>query len=89
MLHIPYYFYTTINNFKIYKELCEDKYILEYKENNSITCIHFYFDYDDSIVMPLIYKNGHNYRTYRYIKKYAENEKIMNAIKRLLQYLNE
>lgn len=68
----------------MYKKLMwlpvNDKYILVYELkgcNRYIfhfdnTDIYFGFDYDNSLYVPMVCKNGRTYRNYRYIKKYAE-----------------
>lgn len=77
MKTVKYNFYTEVNNAKVYRELLGDKYVFEIKEDGKIVSIHFYFDPLGNLIIDNVYKNMRNYNTYRYIKKYAENESLI------------
>lgn len=77
MKTIPYYFDKEIKGAKVYRELLGDKYVAEIKEDGKIVSIHFYFDPLGNLIIDNVYKNMRNYNTYRYIKKYAENESLI------------
>lgn len=77
---IPYHFYKEVDGMKVYKELLDDKYTIEFKENGRTTSILFYFDYNGDLIIANVYKNMTNYKSYRYIKKYAEDEVLINAM---------
>lgn len=77
MKTVKYNFYTEVNNAKVYRELLGDKYVVEIKEDGNIVSIHFYFDPLGNLIIDNVYKNMRNYNTYRYIKKYAENESLI------------
>lgn len=83
MKSVIYNFYKEIDGTKIYRELLSDKYIIEIPENGRIVCIHFYFDYNGDLIIDNVYKNMRNYKTYRYIKKYAENKVLVNTMMKL------
>lgn len=80
---ITYNFYKEIDGMKVYKELLGYKYTIEFKENGKIISIHFYFDYNGDLIIDNVYKNMRNYKTYRYIKKYAENKELITAMMKL------
>lgn len=80
---ITYNFYKKIDGMKVYKELLGYKYTIEFKENGKIISIHFYFDYNGDLIIDNVYKNMRNYKTYRYIKKYAENKELITAMMKL------
>lgn len=79
-MSITYNLYTIIDGMKIYKRLLEDKYIIEFSEDGKTTTLHFYFDYNGDLIIDNVYKNMRNYKTYRHIKKYAENKLLINAM---------
>lgn len=80
---ITYNFYKEVDGMKVYKELLGYKYTIEFKENGKIISIHFYFDYNGDLIIDNVYKNMRNYKTYRYIKKYAENKELITAMMKL------
>lgn len=80
---ITYNFDKEIDGMKVYKELLGYKYTIEFKENGKIISIHFYFDYNGDLIIDNVYKNMRNYKTYRYIKKYAENKELITAMMKL------
>ena len=80
---ITYNFYKEVDGMKVYKELLGDNYSIELKEDGKIICIHFYFDPLGNLIIDNVYKNMRNYKTYRYIKKYAENKTLINAMMKL------
>lgn len=77
---IPYHFYKEVDGMKVYRELLGDKYTIEFYENGRIVSIHFYFDHNGDLIINNVYKNMTNYKSYRYIKKYAENETLIKAM---------
>lgn len=77
---VPYHFYKSIDEAKVYRELLGKGYVIEIKENGRIVSIHFYFDPNGNLIIDNIYKNMTNYQSYRYIKKYAENKALINMI---------
>ena len=77
---VKYYFYKEVDGMKVYKELLGDKYTIEFKENGRTISILFYFDYNGDLIINNVYKNMTNYKNYRYIKKYAENETLIKAM---------
>lgn len=77
---ITYNFYKEIDGMKVYKNLMENKYNLEFREDGKIVCIHFYFDDNGKLIIDNVYKNMTNYKSHRYIKKYTENETLINAM---------
>lgn len=83
MKSVIYNFYKEIDGTKIYRKLLSDKYIIEIPENGKIVCIHFYFDYNGDLIIDNVYKNMRTYKTYRYIKKYAENKVLVNTMMKL------
>lgn len=82
-MRVIYNFYKEIDGMKIYKSLLEDKYSLEFKESGKLTSIHFYFDFNGDLIVDNVYKNMRNYKTYRHIRKYAENQTLINAMMQL------
>ena len=80
MKTVPYNFYKEIKDMKVYRGLLVDKYIIEIYEDGRIVNIHFYFDPLGNLIIDNIYKNMRNYKTYRYIKKYAENESLIDTM---------
>ena len=80
MKTIVYNFYKKVDGMLVFKELLGDKYIIHLKEDGRTTCVHFYFDYNGDLIIDNVYKNMRNYKTYRYIKKYAENKKLVDAM---------
>lgn len=77
---VPYHFYKDVVNAKVYRELLGDKYVIEIKENNKIVSIHFWFDPNGNLIIDNVYKNMTNYKSYRYIKRYAENKELINMM---------
>lgn len=77
---VHYYFYKEVDGMKVYKELLGDKYTIEFRENGKSVNILFYFDYNGELIIGNVYKNMTNYKSYRYIKKYAENEALIKAM---------
>lgn len=77
---IPYHFDKEVDGMKVYRELLGDKYTIEFYENERIVSIHFYFDYNGDLIINNVYKNMTNYKSYRYIKKYAENKTLIKAM---------
>ena len=80
MRTISYNFYKEIDEMKVYRELLGDKYTIEFKENEKTTSIHFYFDYNGDLIIDNIYKSMRNYKSYRYIRKYAENKLLIDTM---------
>lgn len=80
MKTITYNFYKEVDGMKVYRELFENKYSIDFREDGKIVSIHFYFDYNGDLIIDNVYKNGTNYKSYRYIKKYAENKTLINAM---------
>lgn len=80
---IRYNFYKEVDGMKVFRELLGDKYSIEFYEKGGITSIHFYFDYNGDLIIDNVYKNMTNYKNYRYIKKYAENKTLINAMTKL------
>lgn len=80
MKTITYNFYKEVDGMKVYRELLGDKYNLEFREDGKFVNIHFYFDYNGDLIIDNVYKNRTNYQSYRYIKKYAENKALINAM---------
>lgn len=80
MREVPYNLYKKLDNAVIYKALLDDKYIIEFKEDGKPVCIHFYFDYNGDLIIDNVYKNMRNYRTYRYIKKYAASKELVKIM---------
>lgn len=80
---VPYHFYKNIGDAKVYRELLGKGYVIEIKEDNRTVSIHFYFDPNGNLIMDNVYKNMTNYKSYRYIKKYAENKELIGMIMRL------
>ena len=80
---IPYHFYKEVDGMKVYRELLGDKYHIEFKEDGKSVNILFYFDYNGDLIIDNVYKNMTNYKSYRYIKKYAENKALINAMMKL------
>ncbi len=80
---VKYIFYKEVNGMKVYKELLGNKYSLDYKEDGKTISIHFYFDYNGDLIIDNVYKNGTNYKSYRYIKKYAENKMLIDTMMKL------
>lgn len=83
MKDITYNFYKEIDGLKVFKELLGDKYIIEFYEEGKIVSLHFYFDYNGDLIIDDVYKNMRNYKTYRYIKKYAENKTLVKTMMKL------
>lgn len=81
--NVPYHFYKSIDDAKVYRELLGKGYIIEIKEDNKTVSIHFCFDPNGNLIIDNVYKNMTNYKSYRYIKKYAENKKLIDVIMRL------
>lgn len=77
---IPYHFYKEVDGMKVYKELLGDKYTIHFYEDGKSVNILFYFDYNGDLIIGNVYKNMTNYKSYRYIKKYAENEALVKAM---------
>lgn len=80
MKTITYNFYKEVDRMKVYKELLGDKYSIDFREDGKIANIHFYFDYNGDLIIDNVYKDGTNYKSYRYIKKYAENKALINIM---------
>lgn len=80
---VKYYFYKEVDGMKVYKELLGDKYHIEFQEDGKSVGILFYFDYNGDLIIDNVYKNMTNYKSYRYIKKYAENKALINAMMKL------
>lgn len=80
---VKYYFYKEVDGMKVYRELFGDKYTIEFKEDGKFVSILFYFDYNGDLIIGNVYKNMTNYKSYRYIKKYAESEVLINAMMKL------
>ena len=83
MTTVTYSFHKKIDGMAVYKKLLEDKYIIEFWEDGKLASIHFYFDFDGSLIVDNVYKNTRNYRTYRHIKKYAENKALIASMMKL------
>lgn len=77
---VPYHFYKDIVNCKVYKGLLINKYVIEVKENDRTVSIHFWFDLNGNLIIDNVYKNMTNYKSYRYIKKYAENKELIDMM---------
>lgn len=77
---VQYHFYKDVVNAKVYKELLGNKYVIEIKEDNRTVSIHFWFDPNGNLIINNVYKNMTNYKSYRYIKKYAENKELMDMM---------
>lgn len=77
---VPYHFDKEVDGMRVYRELLGDKYSIEFYENDRLVSIHFYFDYNGDLIIDNVYKNMTNYKSYRYIKKYAENETLIKAM---------
>ncbi len=82
-MRVIYNFYKEIDGMKVYKALLNDKYSLDFKEDGQITSIHFYFDFNGDLIVDNVYKNMRNYKTYRHIRKYAENQTLINVMMQL------
>lgn len=82
---VPYHFYEDVGDVKIYKELLGTKYVIDFYEDNRLVSIHFYFDPNGNLIINNVYKNRTNYKSYRYIKKYAENKTLMEIMMRFKQ----
>ena len=82
---VPYHFYEDVCDAKIYKELLGAKYVIDFYEGNRLVSIHFYFDPNGNLIINNVYKNRTNYKSYRYIKKYAENKTLMEIMMRFKQ----
>ena len=82
---VPYNFFKEIDGMKVYKRLLEDKYIIAFYEDGKLVSVHFYFDYNGDLIIDNVYKNMRNYKTYRYIKKYADNKTLRDAMMKLKQ----
>lgn len=80
---VPYHFYKEVDGMKVYKELLGNKYTIEFKEDGKSVNILFYFDYNGDLIIDNVYKNMTNYKSYRYIKKYAENKALVSAMMEL------
>ena len=80
---ITYYFYKEVDGMKVYRELLGDKYTIEFKEDGKFISILFYFDYNGDLIIDNVYKNMTNYKSYRYIKKYAENKALINTMMKI------
>ena len=80
---VKHYFYKEVDGMKVYRELLGDKYTIEFKENGRTVSILFYFDYNGDLIIANVYKNMTNYQSYRYIKKYAENKTLVDAMMKL------
>ena len=80
---IPYHFYKEVDGMKVYKELLGDKYTMEFREDGKSVNILFYFDYNGDLIIDNVYKNMTNYKSYRYIKKYVEDETLIKAMMKL------
>jgi hypothetical protein len=80
---VPYHFYKEVDGMEVYKELLGDKYTIEFREDEKSVNILFYFDYNGDLIIANVYKNRTNYQSYRYIKKYAENETLIKAMMKL------
>ena len=83
MTTVKYNFYKEVDNVKVYRELLGNKYVVEIKEDGKTVSIHFYFDHLGNLIINNVYKNMRNYNAYRYIKKYAENKALINAMMKL------
>lgn len=83
MTTVKYNFYKEVDNVKVYRELLGNKYVVEIKEDGKTVSIHFYFDPLGNLIINNVYKNMRNYNAYRYIKKYAENKALINAMMKL------
>lgn len=82
-MNIKYSFYKEIDGMKVYRSFY-DKYIIEfYDDNNRLATLHFYFDFDGSLIVDNLYIGMRNYKAYRYLKKYAENKILMSAMMQL------
>ena len=79
---VPYHFYEDVCDVKVYKELFGTKYVIDFYEDNRLVSIHFYFDPNGNLIINNVYKNRTNYKSYRYIKKYAENKTLMKIMMR-------
>ena len=77
---VPYHFHKEVDGMKVYRELLGNQYTIEFYENGRIVSIHVYFDYNGDLIINNVYKNMTNYKNYRYIKKYAENETLIKAM---------
>ncbi len=77
---VLYHFDKEVDGMKVYRGLLGDKYMIEFYENDRLVSIHFYFDYNGDLIIGNVYKNMTNYKSYRYIKKYAENETLIKAM---------
>lgn len=82
-MSIVYNFYKEIDGMKVYKEILGDKYSIELKEDGKTVCVHFYFDPFGNLIINNVYKNMTNYKSYRYIKKYAENKTLIDVMMKL------
>ena len=81
---IPYYFYKKVDGMDVHKELLGDKYSITFRdEDGKFVGVLFHFDYNGDLIIDNVYKNRTNYKSYRYIKKYAENKKLINAMMEL------
>lgn len=80
---IPYHFYKEVDGMKVYKELLGNKYTIEFREDGKSANILFYFDDNGDLIIDNIYKNMTNYKSYRYIKKYAENKDLIKTMMKL------
>lgn len=80
---VSYHFCKDVANCKVYKGLLIDKYVIEVKENGRTVSIHFWFDPNGNLIIDNIYKNMTNYKSYRYIKKYAENKELIDMMMQL------
>lgn len=82
-----YYFIKQVDGIKFYAPYLniQHKYIAEFEENNKIISIHFHFDYDsyELFYIDSIYKNMRRYKSYKFIKPYAENEKLIKKIRNI------
>ena len=83
MRTVSYNFYKEVDGAKVYSELLGDKYIIEIYEDGKYVSIHFYFDYNVDLIIDNVYKNMRNYKTYRHIKKYAENKTLIDTMMKL------
>lgn len=70
-----------IDGFMIYKAVGMPNYVLHFYEDEKPIDLYFGFEYHSKeVYFPLLYKNGRNYKTYRYIVKYATMPKVQAII---------
>ena len=80
---VMYHSFKEVDGMTIYKELLGDKYTIDFQENGKSVNILFHFDCNGDLIIDNVYKNKTNYKSYRYIKKYAENETLINTMMKI------